>query len=142
MVMEDGVYRNIYIFLNFNLPINQSKQSEQNFPLEINKQSYLFIISLCFSFCSDRLSQNVPSFYGLPSETKYARYDGLSLVNSKLLFILTTSTATEGMLIVFFVITVVPADMWVESRSRSDSPLGISFPTGGQFNCTRSDIHT
>ncbi|CAB1417326.1 unnamed protein product, partial [Pleuronectes platessa] len=49
---------------------------------------------------SDRLSQNVPSFFGLPSETKYARYD------------------------------VVPADMWVESRPRSDSPLSISFPTG------------
>ncbi|XP_069367957.1 SH3-containing GRB2-like protein 3-interacting protein 1 isoform X1 [Paralichthys olivaceus] len=49
---------------------------------------------------SDRLSQNVPAFFGQPSETKYARYD------------------------------VVPTDMWGESRPRSDSPLSISFPTG------------
>ncbi|XP_035491603.1 SH3-containing GRB2-like protein 3-interacting protein 1 isoform X4 [Scophthalmus maximus] len=49
---------------------------------------------------SDRLSQNVPAFFGLPSETKYARYD------------------------------VVPTDVWGESRPRSDSPLSRSFPTG------------
>ncbi|KAM8850110.1 SH3-containing GRB2-like protein 3-interacting protein 1 isoform 3-T3 [Spinachia spinachia] len=47
-----------------------------------------------------RLSQNVPAFFGLPSETKYARYD------------------------------VVPADGWAESRPRSESPLSRSFPTG------------
>nr|XP_043886724.1 SH3-containing GRB2-like protein 3-interacting protein 1 isoform X3 [Solea senegalensis] len=49
---------------------------------------------------SDRLSQNVPAFFGLPSETKYARYD------------------------------VVPTDIWGESRSRSESPLSRSFPVG------------
>ncbi|XP_074506717.1 SH3-containing GRB2-like protein 3-interacting protein 1 isoform X2 [Sebastes fasciatus] len=49
---------------------------------------------------SDRLSQNVPAFFGLPSETKYARYD------------------------------VVPADVWGDSRPRSESPLSRSFPTG------------
>ncbi|XP_029309894.1 SH3-containing GRB2-like protein 3-interacting protein 1 [Cottoperca gobio] len=49
---------------------------------------------------SDRLSQNVPAFFGLPSETKYARYD------------------------------VVPTDVWGESRPRSESPLSRSFPTG------------
>ncbi|XP_023283075.1 SH3-containing GRB2-like protein 3-interacting protein 1 isoform X2 [Seriola lalandi dorsalis] len=49
---------------------------------------------------SDRLSQNVPAFFGLPSETKYARYD------------------------------VVPTDVWVDSRPRSESPLSRSFPTG------------
>ncbi|XP_022610734.1 SH3-containing GRB2-like protein 3-interacting protein 1 [Seriola dumerili] len=49
---------------------------------------------------SDRLSQNVPAFFGLPSETKYARYD------------------------------VVPTDVWGDSRPRSESPLSRSFPTG------------
>ncbi|XP_022068630.2 SH3-containing GRB2-like protein 3-interacting protein 1 [Acanthochromis polyacanthus] len=49
---------------------------------------------------SDRLSQNVPAFFGLPSESKYARYD------------------------------VVPADMWGDSRPRSESQLSRSFPTG------------
>ncbi|XP_045906783.1 SH3-containing GRB2-like protein 3-interacting protein 1 isoform X2 [Micropterus dolomieu] len=49
---------------------------------------------------SDRLSQNVPAFFGLPSETKYARYD------------------------------VVPSELWGDSRPRSDSPLSRSFPTG------------
>ncbi|KAF3858693.1 hypothetical protein F7725_011894, partial [Dissostichus mawsoni] len=49
---------------------------------------------------SDRLSQNVPAFFGPPSETRYARYD------------------------------VVPGDAWGESRSHSESPLSRSFPTG------------
>uniref|UniRef100_A0AAQ4RGV2 SH3GL interacting endocytic adaptor 1 n=1 Tax=Gasterosteus aculeatus aculeatus TaxID=481459 RepID=A0AAQ4RGV2_GASAC len=49
---------------------------------------------------SDRLSQNVPAFFGLPSGTKYARYD------------------------------VVPADGWGEPRPRSESPLSRRFPTG------------
>ncbi|XP_058492361.1 SH3-containing GRB2-like protein 3-interacting protein 1 isoform X5 [Solea solea] len=49
---------------------------------------------------SDRLTQNVPAFFGQPSETKYARYD------------------------------VVPTDIWGESRSRSESPLSRSFPMG------------
>ncbi|XP_063741480.1 SH3-containing GRB2-like protein 3-interacting protein 1 [Eleginops maclovinus] len=49
---------------------------------------------------SDRLSQNVPAFFGPPSETRYARYD------------------------------VVPADVWGESRLHSESPLSRSFPTG------------
>ncbi|XP_030015528.1 SH3-containing GRB2-like protein 3-interacting protein 1 isoform X2 [Sphaeramia orbicularis] len=49
---------------------------------------------------SERLSQNVPAFFGLPSETKYARYD------------------------------VVPTDVWGDSRPRSESPLSRSFPTG------------
>ncbi|XP_076000576.1 SH3-containing GRB2-like protein 3-interacting protein 1 [Genypterus blacodes] len=49
---------------------------------------------------SDRLSQNVPSFFGLPSETNYSRYD------------------------------VVPSDAWEELRPRSESPLSRSFPTG------------
>ncbi|KAI9526286.1 hypothetical protein NQZ68_040818 [Dissostichus eleginoides] len=49
---------------------------------------------------SDRLSQNVPAFFGPPSETRYARYD------------------------------VVPGDAWGESRPHSESPLSRSFPTG------------
>ncbi|XP_077377246.1 SH3-containing GRB2-like protein 3-interacting protein 1 isoform X2 [Festucalex cinctus] len=49
---------------------------------------------------SDRLPQNIPAFFGLPSETQYARYD------------------------------VVPADVWGGSRPRSESPLSRSFPTG------------
>ncbi|XP_060900204.1 SH3-containing GRB2-like protein 3-interacting protein 1 [Labrus mixtus] len=49
---------------------------------------------------SDRLSQNVPAFFGLPSETKYARYD------------------------------VVHTEVWVESRHRSESPLSRSYQTG------------
>ncbi|XP_026229377.1 SH3-containing GRB2-like protein 3-interacting protein 1 isoform X2 [Anabas testudineus] len=49
---------------------------------------------------SDKLSQNVSAFFGLPSETKYARYD------------------------------VVPTDVWGESRPRPESPLSRSFPTG------------
>ncbi|XP_044076770.1 SH3-containing GRB2-like protein 3-interacting protein 1 [Siniperca chuatsi] len=49
---------------------------------------------------SDRLSQNVPAFFGLPSETKYARYD------------------------------VVPTELWGDSRPRSESPLSRSFPAG------------
>nr|XP_020474013.1 SH3-containing GRB2-like protein 3-interacting protein 1 isoform X2 [Monopterus albus] len=49
---------------------------------------------------SDRVSQNVSAFFGLPSETKYARYD------------------------------VVPSDVWGESRPCSESPLSRSFPTG------------
>ncbi|XP_076600976.1 SH3-containing GRB2-like protein 3-interacting protein 1 [Chaetodon auriga] len=49
---------------------------------------------------SDRLSQNVPAFFGLPSETKYARYD------------------------------VVPTDVWGDSRPCSESQLSRSFPTG------------
>ncbi|XP_010781564.1 SH3-containing GRB2-like protein 3-interacting protein 1 isoform X2 [Notothenia coriiceps] len=49
---------------------------------------------------SDRLSQNVPAFFGPPSETRYARYD------------------------------VVPADAWGESGRHSESPLSRSFPTG------------
>ncbi|XP_044223650.1 SH3-containing GRB2-like protein 3-interacting protein 1 isoform X2 [Thunnus albacares] len=49
---------------------------------------------------SDRLPQSIPTFFGLPSETKYARYD------------------------------VVPTDVWGESRPTSESPLSRSFPTG------------
>ncbi|XP_054623060.1 SH3-containing GRB2-like protein 3-interacting protein 1 isoform X2 [Dunckerocampus dactyliophorus] len=50
---------------------------------------------------SDRLPQNIPAFFGLPSETQYIpRYD------------------------------VVPADVWGGSRPRSESPLSRSFPTG------------
>ncbi|XP_070774534.1 SH3-containing GRB2-like protein 3-interacting protein 1 [Enoplosus armatus] len=49
---------------------------------------------------SDRLSQNVPAFFGLPSETKYARYD------------------------------VIPTEVWGDSRPRLESPLSRSFPTG------------
>ncbi|KAI3374408.1 hypothetical protein L3Q82_006234 [Scortum barcoo] len=49
---------------------------------------------------SDRLTQNVPAFFGLPSETKYARYD------------------------------VVPTDVWRDSRPCSESLLSRSFPTG------------
>ncbi|KAK2895569.1 hypothetical protein Q8A73_015057 [Channa argus] len=49
---------------------------------------------------SDRLPQNVSAFFGLPSETKYARYD------------------------------VVPTDVCGESRLQSESPLSRSFPTG------------
>ncbi|TDH06057.1 hypothetical protein EPR50_G00128770 [Perca flavescens] len=49
---------------------------------------------------SDRLSQNVPAFFGLPSDTKYARYD------------------------------VVPTEVWGESRPCSESQLSRSFPTG------------
>ncbi|XP_034038657.1 SH3-containing GRB2-like protein 3-interacting protein 1 isoform X2 [Thalassophryne amazonica] len=48
----------------------------------------------------DLLSQNVSSFYGRPSETKYARYD------------------------------VIPADIWRESRLQPESHLSRSFPTG------------
>ncbi|XP_068196467.1 SH3-containing GRB2-like protein 3-interacting protein 1 [Antennarius striatus] len=49
---------------------------------------------------SDRKSQNLPAFFGLPSEAKSSRYD------------------------------VVPADLWGHSRPRSDSLLSRSFPTG------------
>ncbi|CAK6952187.1 SH3-containing GRB2-like protein 3-interacting protein 1 [Scomber scombrus] len=49
---------------------------------------------------SDRLPQSIPTFFGLPSETKYARYD------------------------------VVPTDVWGESRPSSESALSRSFPTG------------
>ncbi|XP_041659770.1 SH3-containing GRB2-like protein 3-interacting protein 1 isoform X2 [Cheilinus undulatus] len=49
---------------------------------------------------SERLTQNVPAFFGLPSETKYARYD------------------------------VVPTDVWGDSRHRAESQLSRSFPTG------------
>ncbi|KAF7664692.1 hypothetical protein LDENG_00169140 [Lucifuga dentata] len=49
---------------------------------------------------SDKLSENLPAFFGLPSETSYARYD------------------------------VVPSDLWGELRPRSESPLSRSFPTG------------
>ncbi|XP_062284717.1 SH3-containing GRB2-like protein 3-interacting protein 1 [Scomber scombrus] len=47
-----------------------------------------------------RLPQSIPTFFGLPSETKYARYD------------------------------VVPTDVWGESRPSSESALSRSFPTG------------
>ncbi|XP_061654034.1 SH3-containing GRB2-like protein 3-interacting protein 1 isoform X3 [Phyllopteryx taeniolatus] len=49
---------------------------------------------------SDRLAQNIPAFFGHPSETQYARYD------------------------------VVPADVWGGSRPKSESLLSRSFPTG------------
>ncbi|XP_029930995.1 SH3-containing GRB2-like protein 3-interacting protein 1 [Myripristis murdjan] len=49
---------------------------------------------------SDRLSQNVPAFFGLPPETSFARYD------------------------------VVPSELWGESRPRPESPLTRGFPTG------------
>ncbi|XP_019734589.1 SH3-containing GRB2-like protein 3-interacting protein 1 isoform X3 [Hippocampus comes] len=49
---------------------------------------------------SGRLPQNIPAFFGLPSESQYGRYD------------------------------VVPADVWGGSRPRSESPLSRSFPTG------------
>lgn len=48
----------------------------------------------------DRLSQNAPTFFGLPPEIKYARYD------------------------------VIPTDAWGESRPHSESALSRSFPTG------------
>uniref|UniRef100_A0AAV2JT92 MHD domain-containing protein n=1 Tax=Knipowitschia caucasica TaxID=637954 RepID=A0AAV2JT92_KNICA len=48
----------------------------------------------------DRLSQNAPTYFGLPPEIKYARYE------------------------------VVPADVWGESRLHSESALSRSFPTG------------
>ncbi|KAK7944812.1 hypothetical protein WMY93_000540 [Mugilogobius chulae] len=48
----------------------------------------------------DRLSQNQPTFFGLPPEIKYARYD------------------------------VVPTDAWGDSRPHSESALSRSFPTG------------
>ncbi|XP_056912273.1 SH3-containing GRB2-like protein 3-interacting protein 1 isoform X6 [Takifugu flavidus] len=50
-------------------------------------------------FLSDA-SQNVPSFFRLPSETRYARYD------------------------------VVRTDVWGDARLRSESQLSRSFPTG------------
>ncbi|XP_077580690.1 SH3-containing GRB2-like protein 3-interacting protein 1 isoform X2 [Stigmatopora nigra] len=49
---------------------------------------------------SDRLPQNIPTFFGLPRETQYTRYD------------------------------VVPANVWGRSRPNLDSPLSRSFPTG------------
>ncbi|XP_061787535.2 SH3-containing GRB2-like protein 3-interacting protein 1 [Nerophis lumbriciformis] len=50
---------------------------------------------------SDRLPQNIPAFFGLPSETQYIpRYDA------------------------------VHADVWGGPRPRSESPLSRSFPTG------------
>ncbi|XP_068604666.1 SH3-containing GRB2-like protein 3-interacting protein 1 [Brachionichthys hirsutus] len=49
---------------------------------------------------SDRMSQNVPAFFGLPSESRRPRYD------------------------------VVPADLCGHSRPRSESLLSRSFPTG------------
>ncbi|XP_075877022.1 SH3-containing GRB2-like protein 3-interacting protein 1 isoform X2 [Nelusetta ayraudi] len=49
---------------------------------------------------SDKFVHNIPTFFGLPSEAKYSRYD------------------------------VVPADSWEDSRPRSESQLSRSFPTG------------
>uniref|UniRef100_H3CNB0 MHD domain-containing protein n=1 Tax=Tetraodon nigroviridis TaxID=99883 RepID=H3CNB0_TETNG len=50
--------------------------------------------------------QNVPSFFRLPSETRYARYDGLLPAG------------------------VVCTDVWGDARPRSESQLSRSFPTG------------
>ncbi|CAF96344.1 unnamed protein product, partial [Tetraodon nigroviridis] len=52
--------------------------------------------------------QNVPSFFRLPSETRYARYDGLLPAG------------------------VVCTDVWGDARPRSESQLSRSFPTGGK----------
>ncbi|XP_029970147.1 SH3-containing GRB2-like protein 3-interacting protein 1 [Salarias fasciatus] len=49
---------------------------------------------------SDKPSQNIPAFFGVPCDGRYSRYD------------------------------VVPADAWGESRPRSESQLSRSFPTG------------
>lgn len=81
-------------------------------------------------FRSD-VSQNVPSFFGMPSEPRYARYDGQLPGRQEGVAV----SGGEGVTFVISLsIAVVRTDVWEEdSRPRSESQLSRSFPTGGEL---------
>lgn len=88
------------------------------------------------SVSSGQFSQNAPIFFGLSSETKYARYDGWFSINRDNLNDVGQWTVQGGCWPVCLCSTVVPTDVWRDSRPQSESLLSRSFPTGGEDPCT------